>query len=105
MGSKTPPHSMPVPGAPDEDRSGYPASSKGTRHSKLLSRIADALQVPQAALYQPPNAVTLGRGAHGDGAADLDRDCAALLHAFRRIGDLEERHRLLALVQAVAERT
>lgn len=57
-------------------------------------------------LYQPPNAVVSVRGNVSDGnaALNLDRECVALLRAYQSIQDPAERHRLLALVQAAAER-
>ena len=72
--------------------------------SQLLGRIAEALQVPQDALYSPLDTIPPGQVAGGAGALDLEQDCEALLRAYRRICDPEMRDRLLTLVQAEAER-
>jgi hypothetical protein len=73
--------------------------------SLRVLRVADALQVDQSVLYNPPNAVALTRETNGNrsSGAGLDQDCEALLHAYRRIRDPEERQRLLVLVQEAAE--
>ncbi|MGU3665574.1 hypothetical protein ACLBX9_15445 [Methylobacterium sp. A49B] len=80
------------------------AASERARRVRLLRRVADALQVPESSLYDtvrgplPPE--------DGSSATDEDRErqCAALLRAYRRIQDPAERRRLLELVQATAER-
>lgn len=105
MGSKTPPLGRDVQRALDENLVDRPAASMESRHSALLGRIADALQVPQAALIRRPDAVTPACGADRDGAIDLAEECAALLRAFGRIDAPEERRRLLNLMQAAAERS
>ena len=78
------------------------ASSDRARKLRLLRRVADALQVSEASLYgivDPPSPIEAT-----DPGCDIDGQCAALLLAFRRIADPEERRRLLALVEAIAER-
>lgn len=80
------------------------AASERARLQRLLRRVADALQVPEASLYDAvarSSPTKTGSDAPGD---DLASQCAALERAFRRIRDPEERRRLLALVQAAAER-
>lgn len=64
MGSKAPPpgkHAL--TGLAEGDFSGRPKLPGHPTTNRLLGRIADALQVPPAVLYNPPNAVTAGRGA------------------------------------------
>lgn len=81
-----------------------PPGAKATR--RLIGRIAGALQVPPASLYDLPNAASYPRVAgSGDASStSLGQDCEALLRAYRRIQDPKERQRLLALVQEAAER-
>ena len=106
MGSKTPP-----PGKPPEPdlREGDPAGSHRSRHlvarATSLERIANALQVSPTVLYQPQNAIEAAKpaGQTGDYRGQ-EGECVALIHAFLRIADPEERRRILALVQASAER-
>jgi hypothetical protein len=80
------------------------AASERARRMRLLRRVADALQVPEASLY----ATVRGPLASDDGSSGDDRDresqCAALLLAYRRIQDPAVRRRLLELVQATAKR-
>ena len=108
MGSKAPIVPRRSEDSPAEEshlgRSDFPnASAK----NQLLERIADALQVAPAALYNPPNAVTPTRKADSENASDgdLDQDCKALLGAYRGISDPDERRGILAFVQAAAERS
>ena len=72
---------------------------------RLVGRIAEALQVPPATLYEVPNLKTLPL-APITGIittdADLDAECAALSRAYRLIRDSAERRRLLALVHEMA---
>ena len=100
MGSKMPPPKKPAQDGGPEDDALVRTPLPGGGTSRLLSRIADALQVPQAALYDS-QAVSEGEEASGT-AADLDSECLALLQAFRRIRSVEERRRLLTLVQEAA---
>ena len=106
MGSKMQPQGVLSPhDTAEDDDHGHSLSSNGGATSRLLKRIADALQVSPAALYDSPNASTLVRKANSHDATDrdLDQDCKALLDAYRCISDPEERCRVLALVQAAAE--
>lgn len=57
--------------------------SRPYRATRLVLHIAEALHVPPAELYKPPNAVTPGRETDSDGI--MEQDCEALLHAYRRI--------------------
>ena len=104
MGSKAPIVTRPSEDNPAEEshfgRSDFP---KASAKNQLLERIADALQMAPAMLYNPPNAVTPAQTAGG--ALDLEQSCEALLRAYRRISDPDERRCLLAFVQAAAERT
>ena len=99
MGSKTPPISRLPQDEPLEDeglhRSGPTAQPAP---NPLLQRIAEALQVPSAALYDLPNAVDTTSSAGVE-------DERVLLQAYRYIRDPAERRRLLSLVQEAAERT
>lgn len=78
------------------------AASDRARKLRLLRRVADALQVSEASLYGTVDSTSPIVAT--EPGTDLDGQCAALLLAFRRIGDPEERRRLLALVEAIAER-
>lgn len=70
-----------------------------TRH--LVSRIAQALQIPETVFYKAPDAVE--PRFESSGSCDgLDIECAALLQAYRRIPDPVNRQRLLSLVQKAA---
>jgi|SRR4051794_8786087 hypothetical protein len=106
MGSKTPPSTTPSQDAPcEDDASGRSVPPDGSAAARTLRRVAAALQVPPSTLYSPLNAVSPTRGFGNDqGPTDLDRECAALLHAYRRIPDPEKRQRLLAIMQETAER-
>ena len=104
MGSKAPVTKNSSEDVPaEESHFGGPAILKASAKNQLLERIADALQVAPAVLYNPPNAVTPAQTAGG--ALDLEQSCEALLRAYRRISDPDERRCLLAFVQAAAERT
>lgn len=96
MGSKMPPK-KPVQNNEREDSAASVGLSSGETRNRLLGRIAGALQVPQAMLYDP-HSPTPSEGGDA-GGTDLDGECLALLQAFRRIRDPEERRRLLMLVQ------
>jgi hypothetical protein len=89
----------------DVQRSPVPAKTSAS--GRLLSRIAEALQVPPTVLYEPATAVTSIKRADRDGAfhpdIDLDHDCLALLDAYRRIRDPQTRQRLLILAEAAGE--
>ena len=113
MASQTPPSNKPSPVVPPEgDTPGHDRLQDGGAAGLRLRRVADALRLPLSALYDLPNAVGQASapgadpGARdGDRDADMDGTCGALLRAYRRIPDPEERRRLLALVQAVADRS
>lgn len=79
--------------------------TEGSATKQLLARIADALQVSPATLYNPPNAVDLTVRPRSTTAAseEIEGESAALLHAFQRIRDPKERRRILTLVQETAE--
>ncbi|WP_457106951.1 hypothetical protein [Methylobacterium sp. P5_C11] len=64
---------------------------------RLLQRIAEALQIPAAALY------TQSGGGRND-ATPGEAETEALLRAYRRIDDPQLRRRLLILTQGLAER-
>ncbi|MCJ2076579.1 hypothetical protein MKK68_13085 [Methylobacterium sp. E-016] len=107
MGSKTPPPGKPPQACPHEDDAGrLPLSAGHAIKIKALQRIADALQVPPAVLYQPQNAIQAAPMPveQMEGDDSREGDCATLIHAFLRISDPEERRRILSLVQASAER-
>jgi hypothetical protein len=108
MGSKSPIVRKPSQGALQKREPVTGTTPKDISPTRLLmGRIASALQVSEAALYDLPNAVTPSRSAGTAGTLALNhkQDCEALLRAYRRIRDPEERQRLLALVEEVAERT
>ena len=106
MGSKAPPPGKPPQACSHEDDAGrHPLSAGHATKITALQRIADALQVTPAVLYQPQNAIEAVKPAvqaKGDGSRE--GECATLIHAFLRISDPEERRRILVLVQASAER-
>lgn len=108
MGSKTPPLGWPSPEAHAEDNLvRRPDPSNGSAANSLLHRIAGALQVPPAALCSLPNAVGAGSPSEVNTIAvdsALESECVAVLLAYRCIRDPEMRRRLLALMQAEAER-
>jgi hypothetical protein len=108
----------------DEDSAARPAPAHGSAANLLLRRIADALQVPTAVLYNLPDARDTAApaeaerpGAAGDfggapntlsdtaSGGDFEDECVALLRAYRGIRDPEERRRLLTLVRMTAGRT
>ena len=106
MGSKAPVTKNSSEDVPaEESHFGRPDVLKVSAKNQLLGRIAGALQVPPAVLYNPPNAVTSVRTAGSSGASsiDLDPECEMLSDAYRCIHDPEMRLRLLRLVQAAAE--
>lgn len=106
MGSKAPIVPTPSEDSPvEESHFGRSVSPKASAKNQLLERIADALQVAPAVFYNPPNAITPTGVAGGPGttAIELEQECDALSHAYRRIHDPEMRLRLLGLVQAAAE--
>ena len=79
------------------------AASEQARMRRLLRRVAEALQVPEASLYgtvTSPSETGVGRAVL---EVDLAGQCSALLDAYRNIRDPEERRRLLALVEAASE--
>ncbi|WP_091924196.1 MULTISPECIES: hypothetical protein [unclassified Methylobacterium] len=101
MSSKTPPPSA----LHHEEDCGVP-TLRQQRTERLLSRIAEAVQVPPSAFYRPPNAVDAGASAAAIPVAPVasDAECAELLAAFNLVRDPEDRRRLLELVQKTAER-
>jgi hypothetical protein len=83
---------------------GYAAAAERLRKTRLLTRIADALRMPQAELYQiVTTPIQLGTDAACQGR-DLDEACTALVHAYRGIHDHEMRLRILKLVQEASGR-
>ena len=109
MGSKTsPPITAALDACRQDEIERRSAAIKTTASNRLLRRIADALQVSQSVLYKPLSAVVPIHDPgcddeHGSAGA-LDRECLALLHAYRRIRDPKARCGLLVQVQAAAER-
>lgn len=106
MGSKAPIVPRPSEDSPaEESHLGQSDLLKSSAKNQLLERIADALQVAPAVLYNPPNASTPAgvTGGSGTTAIELEQECDALSHAYRCIHDPEMRLRFLALVQAAAE--
>ena len=106
MGSKAPPPGKPLHADLQEDDAiGLPLAEDYVKRRTPLQRIADALQISPTVMYQPQNAVETGKpkGQTVDYRGQ-EGECAALIHAFLRIADPEERRRILALVQASAER-
>ncbi|MCJ2106629.1 hypothetical protein MKK70_14825, partial [Methylobacterium sp. E-041] len=73
--------------------------------STPLQRIADALQVSLTVLYQSQNAIEAVSKPVEQTKANggFERECYALIQAFMRISDPEERLRILTLVQASAD--
>jgi hypothetical protein len=105
MGSKTPLNRRSPVAHSDNDLVSRPAPNDGPAGSLLLRRIAGALQVPPSALYSLPNAIGAGSPSQVNTVArDIEIECEAVLLAYRRIRDPEMRRRLLALMQAEAER-
>ncbi|MGF6250000.1 hypothetical protein ABID82_004674 [Methylobacterium sp. PvP062] len=84
---------------PQGDIHDRPLQAGGLAKRRVLGRVAEALGMPLATLYDPPSATMLA----ADATSDLDHECEALLHAYKRISD-PGRRRLLDLVQEVAER-
>lgn len=113
MGSKAPPLSKHTPLIMTKEENLKRSASDTSPRLDMLRRITEALHLAPGALYNPPNAVTPRPETRADGddealvdvVAEIERDCAALLHAFRRIQDREERYRLLTLVLMAAERS
>ena len=79
------------------------AASEQARMRRLLRRVAEALQVPEASLYGAAGSPSATGGGPAVLEDDLEGQCTALLHAYRNIRDPEARRRLLALVQAASE--
>ena len=93
MGQRMPPSFK----STEDDTREYVADGRpASRKRRLVERIADALRVSPAALYELPSSWA---------AEDLGGECATLLDAYRRIQDPEERRRLLLLAQKAAEQT
>ena len=70
---------------------------------RLLRRIDDALQANDSTISATTNSTVEFGTDPLINKDDLDRECTALLHAYRLIYDPELRLRLLSLVQAAAE--
>ena len=89
----------------EDDVVGHPPSADHVARKASLQRIADALHVSPAVLYEPLNAIheASRSGEQTDDYGGHDGQCSALIHAFMRISDPEERRRILALVQASAK--
>lgn len=81
------------------------AAAERARKMRLLKRIADVLQLPQATLHGTSDPLVGSEADPSSGKADLDEACAALLLAYRRISDPEIRRRILILAQEAAERS
>lgn len=106
MGSKLPIVRKPSQDAPPEREPNDGHVPKALSSTRLLMRrIASTLQVPEAVLYDLPNAVTPLQvaGTAGTLAPNYKQDCEVLLRAYKCIRDPEERQRLLVLVQEAAE--
>lgn len=84
--------------------SGCAAAAERSRKTRLLTRIADALRMSQAALYEKANAPIKLEVDATRRESDLDEACAALVHAYRGIHDHEMRLRILNLVQEASGR-
>lgn len=84
---------------PQGDIHDRPMQSGVSAKRWVLGRVAEALGMPLATLYDPLSATMLA----ADAASDLDHECEALPHAYKRISD-PGRRRLLDLVQEAAER-
>jgi hypothetical protein len=78
---------------------GCAAAAERSRKTRLLTRIADALAVPQATLHETAAAPVRFEADAARRESDLDEECAALVHAYRGIQDREMRLRILSLVQ------
>jgi hypothetical protein len=89
----------------DRSFAGQAAAMERARKMRLLRRIADALQAPDATLHGTTNPPIRFETAPSRNEADLDGECGALLQAYRLIQDPKTRQRLLALVEEAAERT
>lgn len=107
MGSKTPPPGQaPQADLKEDGAGGHPPSANSAINPTPLQRIANALQIPPDALYQmsDANKAACRPGGQAEDYSGREGECSALIHAFLRIADPEERRRILALVQASAER-
>lgn len=107
MGQKMPPPPRLAKVDPRKEADGGFSTPARAEPRRLVERMAEALGIPSAALYgarpwqdAPPAANEGGIAADGG----LDGACARLLHAYRRITASAERRRVLARVQAAAER-
>lgn len=107
MGSRTPPDDCPGNGSDDDSADMPTPSSNHAQTRSSLRRIAGALRVPLGDLYGQSGVAdpVSEPGGPAAGDAGLAAECAALIRAFARIADPAERRRILALVQASADRT
>ena len=83
-----------------QDGAAFAEASRRSSVRHRVSRIAQALRIPEAVLYDKTNAVmtSLGTSVTKD---CLDVECATLLQAYKRIDDPAIRYSLLTLVQQV----
>jgi hypothetical protein len=104
MGSKTSPSNGTCEPEPCNDSTADHRPRLNSAPSNMRIRlIVEALKVPPVVLYGAPNATVPRSQVGEDGAVDLDRQCATLANAYRRINDPDERRRLLALIVAAAD--
>ena len=108
MGSKAPPTTWTAAAEGMAGKaSDQPLAPSGSRANALLRQIAEALQLPASALFDPPNQrlVVTDRGdGTAPAATDLSAEGATVLRAYTSIRDPAERHRLLKLLQEAAEK-
>lgn len=105
MGSKSPPSNRTCSVDPRNDGGPDHCPTPDSAPVNVRVRlIAEALEIPPAVLYDAPNAVSPRPQADRHETDDLARECVALTDAYKRIRDPDERHRLLALLEASADR-
>jgi hypothetical protein len=106
MGSKTPAPGTRLSARPVDDKAQDFIRFGLSASRSRLRRVADALQVPEAMLYNPPDVVAPMRNADSDSLdrTALDKEHMALLRAYAGISNPEERRRILTLVQEAAKR-
>lgn len=88
----------------DRDARDRSRRSAGSRSGLLLERIAATLEVPTSALRDLSHAAEDRPGsARAPRSEPSHHQCLELIRAFCRVGDPDERNRLLALVQEAAQ--
>ncbi|MGE8130614.1 hypothetical protein ACQKQD_26910 [Methylobacterium sp. NPDC080182] len=104
MGSKSPPVRKTSHGERGENEAfEHRVSQRPPAGRHLVTRIAEALQLPEQVLYAPAHKVTPYQASESKAAINPAVECDALLSAYNRIQDPEERRRVLLLVQEAAD--